>query len=50
MRFLQNYSYKFMAGFHQEVRDFFNRDIFYNPIKVTYHEMRMQKWANKVRD
>lgn len=52
MKFLKNYFYKFMAGYHQEMRDLFNRDIdfIYNPIKSSFHDMRMQKWMNKVRD
>lgn len=51
MKFIRNYFYKFMAGYHQELRDLYNKDIdfIYNPIKSSYHDMRMQKWENKVR-
>lgn len=50
-RKLSNYFYKFMADFHKDMRDFFNKDNVFicNPIKSSFHHMRMQKWENKIK-
>lgn len=45
---VKNFYYMFMGGLHEELRNFYNGNIIYDPIKVTYHEMRMQKWENKI--
>lgn len=38
---IYNFFCMFVAGYHQEMRDFYNKNLCYNPIKVTFHEMRM---------
>lgn len=52
MRQLNNFFYKFMVGYHKKMRNLFNKDIdfIYDPIKSSYHDMRMQKWEYKVRE
>lgn len=48
MKLVHNFGCMFVAGFYQELRDFYNK-VGSNPIKVIEYDMKKQKWESKVR-